>query len=114
MKRLLTVAMTVFSDALCGINVLREQLDVLYLGTDPPTQAVAPALETKELDYEAIDAEHQQLLQVYINSDIMMTIRFPVELNYVAIDAENKATSAGTKQPSYCDEKSVLLYYLTD
>lgn len=37
-------------------------LSLAYLGTDPPTSAVAP--ETKELDYEAMDEEHRRLLQV--------------------------------------------------
>ena len=37
-------------------------LSLAYLGTDPPTSAVIP--EAKELDYEAMDEEHRQLLQV--------------------------------------------------
>jgi hypothetical protein len=45
---------------------LAQQLDVLYLGTDPPTQAVVSSDTHKELDYEAIDAEHRELLQVIL------------------------------------------------
>ena len=36
-------------------------ISVLYLGTDPPTNAVTAA-DQKELDYEAMDAEHRELL----------------------------------------------------
>ena len=39
------------------------QLSVLYLGTDPPTNSVG-GFETKELNYESMDAEHQSLLKV--------------------------------------------------
>ncbi|CAM9770142.1 unnamed protein product, partial [Heterosigma akashiwo] len=39
------------------------QLAVQYLGTDPPTTAVV-APDAKELNYEEIDEEHRQLLQV--------------------------------------------------
>jgi hypothetical protein len=45
---------------------LAQQLDVLYLGTDPPTQAVVSSDTHKELDYEATDAEHRELLQVRV------------------------------------------------
>ena len=36
---------------------------VNYLGTDPPTSTVAAA-EVKELNYEDMDAEHRELLNV--------------------------------------------------
>ena len=48
-----------------GMIALMDQqgnLSVNYLGTDPPTSAVIQS-ETKDLDYEQIDAQHQQLLQ---------------------------------------------------
>lgn len=38
-------------------------LSAWYQGTDPPTSAVLAA-ETKEMDYEQINREHRQLLQV--------------------------------------------------
>jgi Bardet-Biedl syndrome 9 protein len=38
-------------------------LQVAYLGTDPPMQAVTAA-ENKELDYEAMDEEHRKLLRI--------------------------------------------------
>lgn len=38
-------------------------LSACYQGTDPPTSAVA-AMETKEMDYEQINQEHRELLQV--------------------------------------------------
>lgn len=38
-------------------------LVVNYLGTDPMSTAVG-ATETKEIDYEEIDAEHRELLGV--------------------------------------------------
>ena len=38
-------------------------LSAWYQGTDPPTSAVL-ATETKEMDYEQINREHRQLLQV--------------------------------------------------
>ncbi|KAG5177001.1 Bardet-Biedl syndrome 9, parathyroid hormone-responsive B1 [Tribonema minus] len=40
------------------------QLDVLYLGTDPPAASVAAPDDAKELDYAAMDAEHRRLLQI--------------------------------------------------
>ncbi|CAM9950896.1 unnamed protein product, partial [Phaeothamnion confervicola] len=39
-------------------------LSIMYMGTDPPTRAVASAVEAKELDYAAIEREHRALLQV--------------------------------------------------
>lgn len=39
---------------------------ISYLGTDPPTSAVA--VETKELNYEAMDEEHRRLLQIIRDS----------------------------------------------
>lgn len=38
------------------------RLSAFYLGTDPPSHAVAPAAESKALDYAAMDAEHRELL----------------------------------------------------
>jgi hypothetical protein len=38
------------------------RLAVFYLGTDPPSAAVAPACEARALDYAALDAEHRRLL----------------------------------------------------
>lgn len=46
-----------------------------YQGTDPPTSAVL-ATETKEMDYEQINREHRQLLQVgEIADEIRRTLR---------------------------------------
>lgn len=39
-----------------------------YQGTDPPTSSVL-ATETKEMDYEQINREHRQLLQVGVVKD---------------------------------------------
>ena len=39
------------------------QLSIMYLGTDPPTNSVG-GVETKELNYESMDEEHQSLLAV--------------------------------------------------
>jgi Bardet-Biedl syndrome 9 protein len=39
------------------------QVVVSYMGTDPPMQGVN-AMDTKELDYEAMDDEHRKLLKV--------------------------------------------------
>ena len=45
-----------------GLDEVGE-LSLSYLGTDPPTSAVG-ATETKDLNYEAMDGEHKELLQV--------------------------------------------------
>lgn len=67
------------------------KVEVLYMGTDPPTQAVASV--SQEADYEVIDAEYRKLQKIIRASEKGSS------------DARSSATSAAAV--SFCTAVSL-------
>merc|ERR1719454_1135533 len=63
------IPVQIFVDTICGIRGMVVCMDesgkvqVCYLGTDPPTASLVNT-EMKELNYDEMEEEHQDLLRV--------------------------------------------------
>lgn len=89
------------------------ELQISYLGTDPPMSGVSAGESNKELDYEAMDEEHRALLKVIkqASTDSMVepkekiVLRAQVGPALVGSGSDGEVYADGQNQPDRPDEE---------
>jgi len=83
------------------------ELQVCYLGTDPPITGVNAADGAKELDYEAMDEEHRALLKVIKQASTDSMVEPKEKLTLRAQVSQSVSTSAGGEGGDVYTESSL-------